>query len=152
MKSIIVTVLFLSFFGINSIYSQTLAQNSKGNTQVNTVSNAADVATVYIVRPNIYPMSARKLKLNVGTKENQAIKVKNNSWQEIKVMPGNFSLQSINKGLLLKNETLNLQLEAGKEYYIYAYWRTLFWTSNVEFVEMSTTCGKNKLDQLKNKK
>lgn len=109
--------------------------------------NTADEATVYFYRGKQFASGLQNFVLRADGKEICRLSVKR--YVVFKGQPGKVSFTAVEGGLTIKKkESLDMELEGGKEYYVQCDVKTGFATTRMEMTEVMPSTGKKKLEEL----
>ncbi|RSK37571.1 DUF2846 domain-containing protein [Hymenobacter metallilatus] len=107
-----------------------------------------DMATVVFYRPPMYMGAA--LNFTVRANGAELCRLSNKRYFVAKIKPGQTSFTSVAGGLNLPDkEKFDINLEAGKVYYIQGDMKTRFMTNTLVFTEVTESTYKNKNANLK---
>ena len=110
-------------------------------------ATAADEATVYFYRGKQFASGMQNFVLRADGKEICRLSVKR--YVVYKGQPGKVAFSAVEGGLAIpKKETLELELEAGKEYYVQCDVKSGIVTTRMEMTEVTASTGKKKMEGL----
>lgn len=108
---------------------------------------AADSATVYFYRGSQFYRAGVNFTIRANGQE--ICRLSNKRYLVYKTMPGKVSFTSVAGGLNIPDkEKFDLELEAGKSYYVQCDIKTSFVADRMEMTEVMPSTAKNKMEKL----
>ena len=113
-----------------------------------TTAPSADSAVIYIYRVGQFAGSTANWAMFVD--EEKICKLSNNKYIRVVVRPGKHTISSKQGGIaIMKKETeVEIETEAGGEYYVACNWKTSFTRARLEMIEVTKGTGKKQIEKM----